>query len=324
MDTGEIYYLFLGDIEIYEEQTFQFHFLPGYAFITCNIVTNSILVVVQWPYFRIRSHFAVCKSVAKQYNVHKILNCYNLTCEGPTLPWKWVYEQEIHLVLFIASYQWEILKTGQTDFTYCFLNWTDWESVKIEFRGENKLRTSMLLWYSNPIHFILARKVLHLSFNSVWQKSQFPAIHCLYWQEKFRMSLESPWRDTKKLRFPGTIREINLGIIFQTAIFPTTVGSLPKPSHWDVTLTFPDLQPCVVPRAGPSPVPQQGDLPVSLWFLLSPGAQAFGPCFTQQELVITSRLSLLVTAFSLWPGWDFYSISAVQASCSRKGIKSKG
>lgn len=55
MDTGEIYYLFLGDIEIYEEQTFQFHFLPGYAFITCNIVTNSILVVIQWPYFRIRS-----------------------------------------------------------------------------------------------------------------------------------------------------------------------------------------------------------------------------------------------------------------------------
>lgn len=113
------------------------------------------------------------------------------------------------------------------------------------------------------------------------QKSQFPAIHC--WQEKFsckETSLASPWRDTKKLQFPGTIRKINLGIIFQITVFPITVRNLPKPSHRDFTVTFPDLWLCAIPRAGPSHMPQQGDFPVSLWFL------------TPWELIIRSRLSM--------------------------------
>lgn len=130
----------------------------------------------------------------------------------------------------------------------------------------------MLLWYSNPINFILAREGLHQSFSNIWQKSQFPAIQCPYWQEKFRTSIASPWRDTKKPWFPGTIRKVNLGIIFQITILPTSVGSLPKPSHQGMTPTFPDLWPCAVPRARPSLMPQQGDLFLSLWFPLPPGA----------------------------------------------------
>lgn len=159
----------------------------------------------------------------------------------------------------------------------------------------------MLLWYSNPTNFILARKVLHQSFNNMWQKTPFPAIHCPYWQEKFRTSTASPWRDTKNLWFPGTITKINLGIIFQITISPTIVGSLPKPSHQDMTLTFPDLWPCAIPRARPSHVPQQEDLPVSLWFLLAPGTHGWWDMLysmgaDHQTQIVTRGHSLLFVA----------------------------
>lgn len=41
MDAGEREDIFHGDTEIYEEQALQLHFLPGYAFITCTILTKS-------------------------------------------------------------------------------------------------------------------------------------------------------------------------------------------------------------------------------------------------------------------------------------------
>lgn len=132
-----------------------------------------------------------------------------------------------------------------------------------------------------------------------FSKESFPskfhwhtAIHCPCRQEKFRTSLASPWRDTKKLRFPRTIRKINLGILFQITILPITVGSLPKPSHRDLTLTFPDLQPCAIPRAAPSHMPQQGNLPVSLQFL-SPWELIFSPRFSHLVTLFVARMRLL-------------------------------
>lgn len=136
--------------------------------------------------------------------------------------------------------------TSPTDNGQNRVNWLHWLFFSlyrlrdcknlVQRRGLSS-RTSKLLWYLNPINFIFEKvdaitsKVLYQSLNIIQKKSRFPAIHCPHCQEKLRTFIIIPWRDTKKRRFHGPIRTMNLGIIFN--LWPSR--PLPKPSRRDVT-----------------------------------------------------------------------------------------
>lgn len=108
-----------------------------------------------------------------------------------------------------------------------------------KFGSEERLKLknlkAALILKSHQLYFekvdTITSKVVYQSLNIIQKKSQFPAIHCPHRQEKLRTFIIIPWRDTKKLRFHGPVRTMNLGIIFN--LWPSR--PLPKPSRRDVT-----------------------------------------------------------------------------------------